>query len=79
MQNSLAEIVFEGFFDFLKNPMVIAALALAIVGLTFAFLSKPIAMSVKGKSTLEEKDKVVLGIRIFSLMLCVIGLVLIFV
>ncbi len=70
-------LMFMDLDEWFSNPMAVVGVALAAVGLAMALIARRVTVAVRGTKNIKNDDKVFLSIKVFGLVVILVGLVLV--
>ena len=75
--NFLSMLMFMDLDEWFANPMAVVGVVLAAVGLAMALIARRVTVAVRGTRDIKSDDKVFLSIKVFGLIVILVGLVLV--
>lgn len=75
--NFLSLLMFMDLDEWFSNPMAVVGVVLAAVGLAMALIARRVTVAVRGTRDIKSDDKVFLSIKVFGLIVILVGLILV--
>lgn len=75
--NFLSLLMFMDLDEWFANPMAVVGVVLAAVGLAMALIARRVTVAVRGTRDIKNDDKVFLSIKVFGLVVILVGLILV--
>ena len=75
--NFLSLLMFMDLDEWFANPMAVVGVVLAAVGLAMALIARRVTVAVRGTRDIKSDDKVFLSIKVFGLVVILVGLILV--
>ncbi len=73
----LSLLMFMDLDEWFANPMAVVGVVLAAVGLAMALIARRVTVAVRGTRDIKNDDKVFLSIKVFGLVVILVGLILV--
>ena len=75
--NFLSLLMFMDLDEWFPNPIAVVGVVLAAVGLAMALIARRVTVAVRGTRDIKNDDKVFLSIKVFGLIVILVGLILV--
>lgn len=73
----LSMLMFMDLDEWFAKPEAVVGVVLAAVGLAMALIARRITVAVRGTKDIKNDDKVFLSIKVFGLIVILVGLILV--